>query len=374
MEYWIWLSQLPGVGPILQKRLLKAFTIPENIHKANVADLLEVEGIGKGLAEKIHRFRVDRVFSIVEKIEKSTIKLVTSQSDSERFKEIFSCKRSPILFFYRGELPIERGIAIVGSRRCTEDAKRTAEEIARVAAQSGITVVSGMAKGIDSYAHTACLKSGGKTLAVLGSGVDICYPWEHKSLYERIVGGGGAVLSAYPPGVRPHPKFFLERNAHISAWSTDVVVVQAATKSGALTTAAFAKEQERNLYAVPHSIYLPEAKGSNLLLEQRVLPYLGPHSLTSIARRQSKAEGIHSPVATSPAASAPFQVLTKPLSPLEKRVINYLQRNARSTVEQLANVLIIPETELTSALILMEMNNLIMIKGRTVNLLSGVSN
>lgn len=376
MEYWIWLSQLPGVGPVLQKRLLKAFKTPETIHKANVVDLLEVEGIGKGLAEKIHRFRVDRVCSIVEKIEKSAIKIVTSQSEPERFREIFSCKQSPILFFYRGELPRERGIAIVGSRRCTEDAKRTAEEIARVAAQSGITVVSGMAKGVDSYAHTACIKSGGQTLAVLGCGVDICYPREHMSLYERIVGGGGAVLSAYPPGIRPHPKFFLERNSHISAWSTDVVVVQAAAKSGALTTAAFAKEQKRNLYTVPHSIYLPEAKGSNLLLEQGARTYLGAHSLTSIARhhRQSKDEGMHSPVATSSSAPAPFQAPTKPLSPLEKRVINFLQRNVRSTVEQLAHTLTIPETELTSTLILMEMNNLIMIKGRTVSLLSGVSN
>jgi len=110
------------------------------------------------------------------------------------------------------------------------------------------------------------------------------------------------------------------------------------------------------------------------LLDQGARPYLGPDSLTSIARRQSKDEGMYSPVATSPSAPAPFQAPTKTLSPLEKRVINFLQRNSRSTVEQLAHVLIIPETELTSALILMEMNNLIMIKGKTVSLLSGVSN
>ncbi|WNF36637.1 DNA-processing protein DprA [Bacillaceae bacterium IKA-2] len=372
MNYWIWLSQLPGVGPVLQKRLLEAFITPENIHESSLADLIEVEGIGQNLAKKILEFRVNRIFSIKEKVEKLGIKIVTSQSD--RFKEVFSCKRSPVLFFYRGELPKERGIAIVGSRRCTEDAKRSAEEIARNAAQAGVTVVSGLAKGIDSYAHTACLKNGGKTIAVLGCGVDICYPPEHKSLYDRIVGGGGAVLSAYPPGMRPHPKFFLERNAHISAWSTDVVVVQAATKSGALTTSAFAQEQARNLYVVPHSIYLPEARGSNLLLEQGARPYLGPHSLPIMTRHKNVEVGMPSAVDTSSPTPSPFQAPPNPLSALEKRVVNSLQRSGHSTVEQLAHTLAIAETELTPTLSLMEMSDLILIKGTTVSLLTGATN
>lgn len=382
MKYWIWLSQLPGVGPVLQKRLLGAFITPEKVHNASLTDLIEIEGIGQSLAEKILRFRVNRIFSIEDKIVKLGIKIVTSQSDTKRYKEVFSCKRSPVLFFYLGELPLERGLAIVGSRRCTEDAKRVAKEIASFSACSGIAVISGLAKGVDSYAHTASIKSGGKTMAVLGSGVDVCYPPEHKSLYQRILDDGGAVLSAYPPGVRPHPKFFLERNAHISAWSTDVVVVQAAIKSGALTTAAFALEQGRNLYAVPHSIYLSEAKGSNLLLEQGARPYLGPGSLTSSAvQRQGECGDFHSismPLfelrPTNTKSNTQIQVQpqapTEPLSSIEKRVISYLRRDGLTTVEKLAFALTIPEIELTPTLILMEINNLIKIKGTTVILVS----
>lgn len=403
MNYWIWLSQLPGVGPVLQKRLLEAFLTPEKIHNASLTDLIEIEGIGQNLAEKILGFQVNRIFSIEEKLVKLGIKIVTSQSDPDRYNEVFACKRSPVLFFYRGELPLERGLAIVGSRRCTEDAKRSAEEIAGIAVRSRITVISGLAKGVDSYAHTASIKNGGKTMAVLGCGVDVCYPPEHKSLYQRILEDGGAVLSAYPPGVRPHPKFFLERNAHISAWSTDVVVVQAATKSGALTTAAFALDQGRNLYVVPHSIYLPEAKGSNLLLEKGARPYLGPGSLTStsvqspgdrLGKIQSKSMPLFEFQANNgantvqvgksgeveselqaanlkPNVQAHPQAPTDPLSAIEKKIISYLRRDGRSSVEQLAFALTLSEIELTPALIVLEINNFIKIRGTTVILVSG---
>ncbi len=365
MDYWIWLSQLRGVGPILQKKLLAAFEgDPEKIYRASVADLVEVDGIGKATAKKITEFRLDEVKATIELVEKLNIEVLTLGASS--YADVFSCKRSPILFYYRGTLPKIRGVAVVGARRCTEDAKRAASEIGSAVGERGHPVISGMAKGVDSYAHTTCLKVGGYTMAVLASGVDICYPKEHRTLYEKIMNDGGVVISAYPPGVRPHPKFFLERNAHIVAWSTDVVVVQASVNSGSLTTARFANEQGRNLYVVPHSIYTPEAEGSNLLLMKGARPYLGPSSL-SFADGRVETEGDRHASCSPTGDPRNRRNSDTPLSSLEQKIITYLHNNGSCTVDKLANHLEIPELDLTNALIQLEMHNHLKIKGRTLN-------
>lgn len=365
MDYWIWLSQLRGVGPILQKKLLAAFKgDPEKIYRASVADLVDVDGIGKATAKKITQFRIDEVKATIALVEKLKIEVLTL--GASRYADVFSCKRSPILFYYRGTLPKIRGVAVVGARRCTDDAKRAASEISSAVGERGRPVISGMAKGVDSYAHTACLKVGGYTMAVLASGVDICYPKEHQSLYEKIVGDGGAVISAYPPGVKPHPKFFLERNAHISAWSTDVVVVQASVNSGSLTTARFAKEQGRNVYVVPHSIYTPEAEGSNLLLMNGAHPYLEPSSLGFLGG-QVETEGCRSPGRSPTRDPRNCRNSDIHLSPLEQKILTYLRNTSSSSIDELAYYLKIPELDLTPALIQLEMNNHLKIKGRTLN-------
>lgn len=354
LEYWIWLSQLPGVGPVLQKRLLQFFQTPENIYDAEMVELMNVQGIGKEIAERMIKIRLEKILPIVEKINKKGIKVVTIAD--KQYEDIFSCKRAPILFFYKGTLPSKRGIAIVGARRCTEDAKRAAEEIAHVVAKSGYSVISGMAKGVDSYAHTACLKAGGQTMAILANGVDLCYPKEHKQLYEEILANGGTVLSAFPPRVVPIPKYFVERNAHISAWSTDVIVVQASEKSGSLTTAQFALDDDRNLFAVPHSIYLKEAKGSNQLLEQGAKPYITPQSL-GIELVETRAN--NKILAQNP-----------PLTPTETKILAQLKKIQRCQLADLAHFLTIPQTDLHQTLMLMEMNNLLAIKGTTVTLIT----
>ena len=392
MEYWIWLNQLRGIGPILQKKLLKAFEgDPENIYRASTADLIEVDGVGEVTAQKINAFRLDDVKAIIDRVEKLNMKLVTVAE--EGLEEVFSCKRSPILFYYRGQLPKERGVAVVGARRCTEDAKRAASEIASVVGERGRAVISGMAKGVDSYAHTGCLRVGGYTMAVLANGVDICYPKEHRRLYEKIVADGGSVLSAYPPGVKPHPKFFLERNAHIAAWSTDVVVVQASVNSGSLTTARFALEQGRNLYVVPHSIYVREAEGSNSLLDAGARPYLGSSSLSlvnmveeksvdigdlkevagqlgdcsaaidrgRVSRTQRPLKGI----GTSRISNT--NTPSFPLSSIEKKLITYLNKTGNCSIDELAHYLQIPELDLNPTLTNLEINGVLKIKGRTLS-------
>lgn len=351
MEYWIWLSQLPGIGPILQKKLLAFFGGPLKIYLATIPDLLEVDGIGEQTAKKIAEFRINHVAEIIKRVERLGINVLTYEN--RKYSEVFSCKRSPILFYFIGKLSEKRGIAIVGARRCTQDAKRVTEDIASLLAENGFGVNSGLAIGIDSYAHTTCLKAGGYTMAVLANGVDICYPKENKRLYEQIIADGGAVLSSYPPGVKPHPKYFVERNAHISAWSTDVIVVQASEKSGSLTTARFALEQNRNLYAVPHSINLPEAKGSNQLLANGARIYTRPESLAHLGIKNN----------TSVHAGAFIYSLTQ----FEKNIVTHIQKVGNCSFSELSHHLKVSELVLTPTLLQLEMNNILKIRGTTIS-------
>lgn len=279
MEYWIWLRQMGGVGTVLEKRLLDRFKSPKAIYEANEEELMSVEGIGAVLAKVIRRNRsLDQAESLLEKALKNDMKLLTYHDPlypalAKEYRD------APTLLYYKGQLrQNSTGVVIVGSRRCTAYGKRAAVEAAGFLAEKNIPVISGMAKGIDGYAHTGCLKSGGYTIAFLGNGVDICYPKEHETLMAGII-ENGAVISQYPPNTRPRPEYFPQRNALISSWSEKVLVVEAAEKSGALITAQFARAQGKEVYALPHEIYSPSGRGVNQLIADGAFVYLQPSQL-----------------------------------------------------------------------------------------------
>jgi DNA processing protein len=181
----------------------------------------------------------------------------------------------PPVLYLRGQLLPEDSwaVAIVGTRRVTSYGRGIAEEIASFLVSNGITVVSGLARGVDACAHQAALQAGGRTLAVLGSGVDRIYPPEHRRLADRII-EQGAVLSDYVPGTPPESSNFPPRNRIISGLSMAVVVIEAGETSGALITAEFAAEQGREVFAVPGNILAPQSKGTNKLIQQGALPLL----------------------------------------------------------------------------------------------------
>lgn len=277
--YWIWLSELKGIGPVTAKILLNRFKTPENIYRAQGDELNSISGIGEATADLILSSKsLEIAENILDKCEKLNIKILKYNDDLYK-QEIRNIKDAPVLLYYRGNL-IENslGVGIVGARRCTEYGKRVTVEAAEFLASMSIPVISGMAKGIDGYSHTACLKAGGYTVAVLGCGLDICYPKEHYTLMEKII-ESGAVVSEYPPGTRPDSKNFPRRNRLISAWCKKLLAVEAAEKSGSLITAAFAREQNREVFAVPSSIYSREGRGTNKLIEQGAKIYLEPGQL-----------------------------------------------------------------------------------------------
>lgn len=277
--YWIWLSQINGIGPVISKVLLNVFKTPQNIYIATKSELVNIHGIGDTTADIIFNSKsLVRAEEILNKCEKLNIDVLTYE-DLLYPIEVKRIKKAPVVLYYRGNLIEDSmGVAIVGSRRCTEYGKRLTVEAGSFLAQNNIPVISGMAKGIDGYAHTACVKADGYTLAILGCGLDICYPKEHIELMQRII-EKGAVISEYPPEAKPDANHFPMRNRLMSAWCKKLLVVEAGEKSGSLLTAAFAKEQNRQVFAAPNSIYSRESVGTNKLIEEGAKIYLKPSQL-----------------------------------------------------------------------------------------------
>lgn len=182
MEYWIWLTMLKGIGPLTSKRLLNEFGTPENVYIAGYEQLINVTGIGAATANMILKNKsLEGSKSTLDNCHKNGIKILTCANSiyeniSYRYPEM------PTLLYYKGEIKNKTGIAIVGSRRCSSYGKRVVVETAEYLAKNDIAVISGMAKGIDGYAHTACINAGGYTVAFLGNGLDVCYPKEHSLL------------------------------------------------------------------------------------------------------------------------------------------------------------------------------------------------
>lgn len=247
MEYWIWLSILPYIGVVSAGKLIGVLKNPENVYHSSEEELRKIEGLTARQRNSILEHReLEEAKRIVEQCEKCKISLFSLEDPlyPERAK---SCKDAPIILYYRGKIKrIDRAVGIVGARRCTQETKKVVADLAESYAEKQTAVISGMAKGVDSYAHTACLKVRGYTVAVLANGLDICYPSEHQKLKECIE-KEGIVISEYPPGVRPTKYAFPRRNRLISAWSDELLVVAAGKRSGALITAEYSRQYGRKV-------------------------------------------------------------------------------------------------------------------------------
>ncbi len=266
--YWLALSLTPGVGGIFIKRLLDRFRTPEAVFQAPLAELLQIEGLGEKVAREIQKGPVDKkVEKELSLLEEVGGKMMTIKDESypKRLKEIYD---PPPLLYVRGELKEEDelAVAIVGSRKTTPYGRWITEKMGQELARHGITIVSGMARGIDSHAHWGALSGGGRTIAVLGSGVDVVYPPENRNLYKKII-DQGAVLSEFPMSSPPEGGHFPKRNRIISGLSIGVVVVQAGMESGSLITANYALEQGREVFAVPGNVGSDSSRGTHQLIK-----------------------------------------------------------------------------------------------------------
>lgn len=268
LYYWVALRQVCGVGNVIYKTLINHFKSPEKIFNATIEELKNVEDINARAIEAITGFNpTDEIDRKIYEILSKEINIITFNSPEypENLKNIYD---PPPFLYVKGSFVDgdKNSVAIVGSRNASEYGIKVAQEISRDLASLGITIVSGMARGIDSAAHIAAIQGGGRTVAVLGSGVDVIYPPENRRLFERIA-ENGAVVSEYPLGTRPNSYNFPPRNRIISGISLGVLVVEASPKSGSLITARLALDQGRDVYAVPGNVYSYKAKGTHALLK-----------------------------------------------------------------------------------------------------------
>lgn len=269
-EAYLALNLLPKIGPIRVRRLLEVFESPERILSATIAELQSVSGIGRDMAETIRGWE-SRIELAEEKrrMAEHGIEALTIEDDDypPALREIHD---PPHLLFIRGRLlPRDRhAIAVVGSRRATHYGRESARRLAFQLAHAGLTIVSGLARGIDTCAHEAALAAGGRTVAVLGSGIGNVFPPENQALADRIAeSGAGAVISEFPVLYVPDRQSFPLRNRIVSGMSQGILVAEAPGRSGALITANQAMEQGRAVYAVPGPIDRPTSEGCNRLIQ-----------------------------------------------------------------------------------------------------------
>ena len=269
IKYWLGLGQVKGVGNVTYKTLIDEFHDPETVFEAPLKRLEEIPGIGKKTAANIKNFKEwDWVEKEIGLIEKQDIVFLTLRH-SDFPKALLSIPDPPPYLYVKGTIykKDENAIAVVGTRVPTQYGISAAEGISRELAGSGITIVSGMARGIDAAAHRGALAANGRTIAVLGSGIDVIYPSDNKKLYEQII-SNGAVVSEFPIGMSPLAENFPQRNRIISGLVKGVLVVEASEKSGSLITAGLALDYGRDVFALPGNITSFKSKGANKLIKQ----------------------------------------------------------------------------------------------------------
>ncbi|MBI5206275.1 MAG: DNA-protecting protein DprA [Candidatus Firestonebacteria bacterium] len=266
---WITLHNIPYIGPQGLYKLLEHFKSPENIFSASKNDLLHVQGINEKTADSIlnnkNKISISKQISWIEKNNIKVLKL-TDIHYPVNLKSIFL--PPPILYIHGEIKDVDRvSLAIVGARVATIYGKVVTQTLCRELICSGITIVSGLARGIDSVAHQTTLDCGGRTIAVMGCGLDIIYPPENRALYKA-VSENGAVISEFPLGTGPNKFNFPRRNRIINGLSLGTLLIEAGEKSGSLITAGYALEEGREIFAVPGNLTSKKSIGTNTLIKK----------------------------------------------------------------------------------------------------------
>ena len=269
LNYLFALRSINGVGNKIAERLVELVDSPKEIFSLSKKELVAVEGLREDIAQAIKNFKNwETIEKTIKNVKKYGFKIYTILDD-EYPQNLLKIYEKPTFIYVFGEIKKEdeNAVALVGSRYCDNYGKSVARNLSTELAQNKITVVSGMARGIDSISHRAAIEGGGRTIAVMGSGLDRIYPPENSKLY-KLISENGAVLSEFPIGAAPDAQNFPRRNRIISGLSKGVVIVQASRQSGSLITANFALEQNREVFAVPGNIGSKLSEGTNLLIKR----------------------------------------------------------------------------------------------------------
>jgi DNA processing protein len=274
-EAFVDVYAVPRMNETRLKNLLARFRTPERVLDASLEDLLDVKGIDPELGAAIRSYRRSEETKRRLKLAQALGMRTVSYGDEDYPQNLKRLAHMPPVLFMRGEVRAEdtMAAAIVGTRGPSHYGRQVAEKLGRDLARQGVTVVSGLARGVDTFAHKGALEGGGRTVAVLGCGIDVHYPPENRKLYDAVA-SRGAVISEFSLGVEPLAMNFPKRNRVVSGLSRAVVAVEAGEKSGVLNTVAWATDQGRAVFAVPGNITSQQSLGVNRLLKNGVRPLL----------------------------------------------------------------------------------------------------
>jgi DNA processing protein len=338
--YWVGFNMVKGIGSVRFKMLLDAFGNAEAAWNASPEAILEV-GLSRKIVESFQRVRKGVSLELVSERLSALDAQVLTWEDEAYPRHLKEIDQPPPVIYLRGRLlpEDEWAVAIVGTRRVTAYGRQVAEDVATALARNGVTIVSGLARGVDSIAHQAALNAGGRTLAVLGSGVDLVYPPENRKLAAQIM-EHGALVSDYALGTPPDGINFPPRNRIISGLSMAVIVVEAGDTSGALITASFAAEQGRDVFAVPGNINAPQSKGTNRLIRDGAQPLLDPQdvlealNLTMVTEHQA----VRVALPTDPVESKLYKLLSH-----EPKHVDEIRAQANMPIETVSATLVMME-------------------------------
>lgn len=345
--YYIAFSKVPGIGAARIKRLLDYFGSLDIAWHATLGDLVASGLDAKCAMSVLETRRMFHLEADLEQIARIGGRAITWEDDEypQRLKET---PGAPPLLYILGEITPQDSwaVGIVGTRRATAYGKEATIRLATGLVEAGISIVSGLARGIDTIAHRAALDAGGRTLAVLGSGLDVIYPAENRNIAKQIVEEGmGAVVTEYPLGTQPDAVNFPPRNRIISGLSLGVLVVEAAEKSGALITVEFALEQGRDVFSVPGPLTSRMSEGTNNLIKT------GAKCVTA-------ASDILEELDLNMVTEHVEAVRALPSDPTERMLLEHLQDDTRH-IDELTNLSGLPTSTVSALLTMMELKGLV---------------
>ena len=365
MRDWVALNMTPGIGPRAAAKLLERFGSAEAVYRATRAELEKVRLLPEAVDSIIARDLHDKAEAEIQRVRQLGCDILVLDDGvyPSLLREIYD---PPITLYVKGawaeclELPC---VAIVGSRRCSTYGQNAATMLARDLAQRGVTIVSGFARGIDAAAHRGAIEAGGRTIAVIGTGIDEVYPRDHRKLADEVLASGGAIVSQFPLNTPPVSENFPYRNRIISGLSLGVIVVEAAENSGSLITARLAIEQNREVFAVPGNItsrnsfgtnYLIKGAGAKLVqqwqdvaaeLPPQIAARLLPPPLTEKKKEKSLADQLN--------------LVPQGLTAFEHSVFKLLSADNPAHIDALVNRSRLRMPDLTAALLTLEMRDLV---------------
>lgn len=360
-SYWLALTRVEGLGTRTAHKLVERFGSARDVYRASLTDL-EGCGLPARVAQAVFAHTgLKEAEAAKEAAAKSQYRILAF-GDEDYPPRLAQIADPPLVLYVLGDVKglSELAVAIVGTRRPTAYGSSVAGRLARELAERRLVIVSGLARGIDSASHRGALEAKGKTVAVLGSGLDVIYPRENKRLAEEIVGSGGTMISEFPPGTPPAPENFPIRNRIISGLALGTVIVEAAEYSGSLITARLALEQNREVFAVPGNITSAQSFGPNHLIKQGAKLvdqwFDVVEEFPASVRTQLLPAVAASEDDGKPASGVLFE---ESLTPDQKKVFEILRADEALFVDSICGSVELPQPRVLATLLELEMNGLV---------------